>query len=483
MAVRKIVIIVVAMVILSIVGFLVWRAQNPPLKELFREFASMLNEKKNDYDVTEAWYCALSAYYYYKSGDAGKARELISEALRLLRSSELLPPPPREEWGVTESNVWISRSPTTWDVVPVGAVFLRTGHDYLSYYRGDKWKLSCFIIVAVGRTRDGGLFFYQGRLPLTPREGAFRPRIYVHGKWMVPEIVFMGPIYVEEGDSVIKLYQSDLSGEYLQEVVYYEDKEKWVHRITRGGETVLEMEVRVEGPPMWLGEWNGSLLVHGVYPKLEDFDTWGGFWSFGSFEGYVKLGGEEAEVEGFFVFDRASHRPLYGRTGSFGGAPLSFSCMVIHQEGLVIMVAHSTNPSPRDPGVRFQHQLRITIGGESYATTDFELVDSGGLQPSWFRLYGRFEDGYFNLTGKAVLYWPEKWAAGRGTWWNSSAAYTWGRAVTVWSGEVVVGNRVIAVSALGVGEYTRCCGSVAGTCKYGGDCWGRWSGEEAVPGD
>jgi len=82
-----------------------------------------------------------------------------------------------------------------------------------------------------------------------------------------------------------------------------------------------------------------------------------------------------------------------------------------------------------------------------------------------------------------VLYWPEKWAAGRGTWWNSSAAYTWGRAVTVWSGKVIVGNRVIEVNALGAGEYTRCCGSAAETCKYGGDCWGRWSGEEAVPSD
>ena len=43
---------------------------------------------------------------------------------------------------------------------------------------------------------------------------------------------------------------------------------------------------------------------------------------------------------------------------------------------------------------------------------------------------------------------------GEGTWW-SDGYFTWGRAFTKWTGEVVVGNVTIPVSAWGAGEYTR----------------------------
>lgn len=161
------------------------------------------------------------------------------------------------------------------------------------------------------------------------------------------------------------------------------------------------------------------------------------------------------------------------------GSPLAFSCMVIWQKDLVVMVAHSRNPSPLDPGVSFQHQLRVNIlsSNLSLATTDFELSDDGSPQPRVFRLVGRLPNGYLNLTGKVVLYWPNRWVVGEGTWW-SNGYFTWGRAFTEWTGEIVIGNVTIPVSAWGAGEYTRY-GEEApeghATQGAGCGCWGRWS--------
>jgi len=123
------------------------------------------------------------------------------------------------------------------------------------------------------------------------------------------------------------------------------------------------------------------------------------------------------------------------------------------------MISHSNNPTPAD-FPKFQHQSRVNFPSESISFTfnDFTLENLGNpLQPNSFRLYGPLKNGYVNLTGYVVAYWPPKgWYANKGTWWNLKAKYTWRRALIKWTGTVKLDNEIIEVSgATGVGEFTR----------------------------
>ncbi len=475
-----IILVVAGLLIAGLIAYFMLPCGEPkPLRQVLRELAEEIKEKRElGYDVIEAEYYALSAAYYYRLGDLEKAEELALKARELLERAEPLPSLPGREWRVAESNVEIDRAPTTWDFVPVGAVFVKTKGGYLAYPgNDDKWKLSCFIMLAMGKTEDGRVFVYQGRLPLMPEESSFKPKVYVGGRWITPSIVFLGPLYFDEGEKfgLPTVYQYDLSGRYLQTLSYDEENRMWIHTIEKveSGEKILEIKAKARGVPMWLGEWNGSFIIHGVYARTKDFDLWGGFWDVCEMEAVLRYGGEALKIKGVFIFDRASHRAYYGEEKP-RGSPLSFTCMVIYQEDLAIMVAHSQNPSPIDAEVSFQHQLRINIYSLnlSIATRDFEIRDDGSIQPSTFTLTGRFDGGYFNLTGRVLLYWPEKWVEGRGTWWNPKNCYTWGRAFTVWTGVVVVGDKVINVDAWGAGEYTRFgeCKTTTG-CEVDHGCW------------
>ncbi len=449
------------------------------LRELAREIAE---KRRQGYDVTEAEYYLLSAVYYHKAGETDRAFELFKKAREALKNADLLATLPEREWPITESAVEIEKIPTLWDVVPLGAVFVETDGGYLAYPRNDKhWKLSCFIVIAVGQTEDGSEFFYQGRLPLKPEEGPFRPRIYLDGEWVYPNLTFAGPLYFDEGEKfgLPTVYQYDVSGRYVQTLSYDEERHVWIHTIesVESGEALLEMTVQAVGVPMWLGEWNGSMLIHGVYPKQRDLDLWGGFWDVGFMQGSVKQGGESHEVSGFFVFDRASHRTYSMPPAGNAGAPLAFSCMVICQEDLCILISRSENPSPLNVGFSFEHQMRINFFdlNLSVATTDFEFSDDGSIQPSSFRVVGRFDGGWFNLTGYVVEFWPERWAVGKGTWWDEDGLFSWGRSFSRWVGEIVLGNETIHVDAWGAGEFTRY--GVSGEprpCKVGESCWDRW---------
>ncbi len=442
-----------------------------------RQIAEQIREKRlKGYDVLEAEYHLLSAIYYHKKGDDGKASTLLNEAVSSLNDASLLPQHPPVKWKVRESFSG-GRVPSPDDIVP-STVFITTTKGYISYYRGDSWKLSCFILAAVGQLENGTDFFYQGRFPLMPEEGPFKPKMYINGRWIVPDVIFAGPIYVNRSHEGILIYQRDLSGKYLQTLSYDRTRRLWIHELRGPNGTVLHLEANGEGAPMWLGDWNGTMIVHGVYPKVRDLDLWAGFWEVGRMEGFVRWKGREVHLRGFLVFDRASHRSLFSLEKRNVGAPLAFSCLVMHQEGLTVMITHATNPSPLR-GYSFEHQMRINFDGRSVFTTDFTFEDDGGLQPSEFRVRGRFEGGWFDLTGRVVEFWPGKWATGSGTWWNEEGAFSWGRSFSKWEGQISVGGKVIKVDAWGVGEFTRYGhGTEVNGCE---GCWGRW-GPEPLPG-
>ncbi|RLE87553.1 MAG: hypothetical protein DRJ49_06280 [Thermoprotei archaeon] len=105
------------------------------------------------------------------------------------------------------------------------------------------------------------------------------------------------------------------------------------------------------------------------------------------------------------------------------GNVLAFSCIMIFHDKFYIMISHSDNPTPAD-FLKFQHQDQVNFPTKG---VNFTLESLGNpLQPNNFRLYGPFENGYVNLTGYVVAYWPPKgWYVNKNTWWDSKAKYTW----------------------------------------------------------
>ena len=384
----------------------------------------------------------------------------------------------RSSWTITEEpNTYITKQPDVSDFIPLGITYKLRSDGLLTYTDDPRWKQSCFILVAVGWTDDGRhMLFYQGRLPFTG-EGAFRPRIYIDGKYLRNVPVFKGGMYYkpngipEMGLPYPTVYVRSQSG-YVESLSYDVKKRRWIHIIrpltssSKGKCLELYFIGQALGIPFWMGPMKGPYIVHGAYSRVKGIDIWGGFWVSGTFKANLTVPGKGTySFKGHFLFDRAVHRIYYSDsagekeiTKKTGGV-LAFSCIVIFHDKFYIMISHSDNPTPAD-FPKFQHQGRVNFPskGVSFTFNDFTLESLGNpLQPNSFRLYGPFENGYINLTGHVVTYWPPKgWHVNKGTWWDLKAKHTWGRALIKWTGTVKLGNEVIEVSeAMSVGEFTR----------------------------
>ena len=386
---------------------------------------------------------------------------------------------PSPSWSITEEpNTYITRQPDAGDFVPVGITYELDPSGLLTYTSDPRWKQSCFILVAVGWTEDGEhTLFYQGRLPFTG-EGGFRPRICIDGEYLRDVPTFKGGMYyrpdgMPEADLPYPTVYVKSPGGYAEGISYDVEGRRWIHIIrppagTPEGEGLeLYFVGQALGVPFWMGPMDGPYIVHGAYSRVKDIDIWGGFWVSGTFKANLTVPGEGTYTfRGHFLFDRAVHRIYYGGSaaeagpmrGPTGGV-LAFSCMVVFHDEFYIMISHSDNPTPAD-FPKFQHQGRVNFPsrGLSFTFNGFTLESLGNpLQPEGFRLYGPFEDGYVDLTGDVVAYWPPRgWGVNTGTWWDPGAKHTWGRALINWTGTVSLGDEVIEVSgAMGIGEFTR----------------------------
>ncbi|WFO74906.1 hypothetical protein J4526_07490 [Desulfurococcaceae archaeon MEX13E-LK6-19] len=459
---------------------------SPSLKEVASFLREVAELERKGYDVYYVEYLLLSARYHYANGDKETAIELFHKARDELENVVLLPVLPSINYSVADNTLYIKKIPGKWDFVPLGTVFVLSQRGYLVYPRNDRsWKLSCFIIIAIGFDENNQpVFMYQGRLPLIPREvplGGFVPKIYVDGEWIEPDDMrFVGPLYYDDGSGRYgypTVYEYDLSGRYLEYLMYIPHNRTWIHEIVDVVEdkTLLEIRAQAIGAPMWLGIWNETYLPHGVYAKARGVDLWAGFWDIGIMEARVYIGGKERVYHGVFVFDRASHRAHQAASEKNLGSPLAFSCMVIYQPGINIMIASSENPSPWDPGFHLEHQVRINLLDQRLVldTTNFTLQDDGNPQPRIFRLYGTLSNGYFNLTGEVIGYWPEKWVVSQGVWWNNEGAAVWGRAFIHWTGVIVVNGHKINIDAYGAGEFTRYTSQCQASERDSNECWCR----------
>ncbi|HDI02139.1 MAG TPA: hypothetical protein ENF93_00685, partial [Ignisphaera sp.] len=315
--------------------------------------------EERGYDTIYVQYLLLSAKYYYEKGDIDRALEILNKAIDELNRVELRPSLPQLNFTIARSTLYIDDIPSTWDFVPIGTVFALSKRGYLVYPRNDpKWKLSCFIILAIGHNREGEWFSYQGRLPLKPREGVFKPRVFIDNEWRILDIAFAGPLYYDYGEKFgyPTVYQYDLSGRILQYVMYIPRNRTWIHKIIdlESNRTLLEIRAKAIGVPMWIGRWNETYLVHGVYAREKGLDIWSGFWDIALMNATIRIDDTEKKFRGIFIFDRASHRVYYIKNAFMPlGLPLAFSCMVIYQENIVIAIANSVNPSPWDTGYSF----------------------------------------------------------------------------------------------------------------------------------
>ncbi len=226
------------------------------------------------YDTVHAAYLIYSARYAAAHGD------YLGAAWRLLEAAaELVNPPRRGRLNTSYRLVGFYASTVTPPprmLAPVDTTYLLSPMGYLVYPNDSRWRLSCFIVVFVGRG-PGGWAAYQGRLPFTPWERPFRPRIYLGGSWRIPSIVFAGPVYVRRLDGGVTVYEYDLSGRYMEYIGYYGNG-TIVHGVVDAstGRPLILLRGRVEAV-FWMGNWT-TYILHGAYPSKKGFDSWSGFW-------------------------------------------------------------------------------------------------------------------------------------------------------------------------------------------------------------
>ncbi|NPA05703.1 MAG: hypothetical protein GXO09_06385 [Crenarchaeota archaeon] len=398
------------------------------------------------YDTVHAAYLVESARLFMRRGDYPDALARLVEA-----AAELASPRSR---GVLNSSYSIvgfyndTRLPPPGAIAPVGVTYTLSRRGYLVYPNDSRWRLSCFIIVFAGRG-SGGWMAYQGRLPFTPWEHAFMPRVYVNGSWRLLRIVFAGPIYARRLRGGVMVYEYSLDGRYVEYVFY--DGRIIIHGVRRVGDgrPILLLRGRVVDV-FWMGNWT-SYILHGVYVNRRGFDAWSGFWLIANATLYY-MG---RIYRGLMVFDRAIHRSV-GCSAAGAGQPIVFSCMVIYSpNGPCIALADAYNPSPAKPPAAMEHQLLIHIPGRApLVTSSFNLTWLGSLQPRGFRLAVRAGDVVVDASTTRVSYWPGRWPRWRGTWWSGRAVYSWGRCFTLWRINITVDGVSRVYTGLGVGEYT-----------------------------
>ncbi len=471
--------VLIVAIILSLIligGFIAYYflyLQSKPQIDIRGFMTEALEKRWKGYDVYYAINLALQAKYYYEKGDTDRAYDLYDEAVRELKNAELLPTVPVRKWNYTDSNINIDRLPTTWDLLPIGVAYVKSKHGYLAYPSNDLgWKLSCYILVAYGENSNSSTMIYQGRIVFTG-ESPMVPRFCIDNNWLYPFPKFYGPMYYEKNSTFATIYNYDLPHEYMQILTFYPKNRTYIHKIfpLNHNYPYLKMVCHAKGVPFWMGEWNSSMIIHGVVYNVKDLDLWGGYWEMGDMNVVLALNENEIyKYNGWFLFDKAMHHTYYyNSTKIFSnesivnvrGAPLSFSCCGINQDDLFnIMLASDTNPSPLD--VPLQHQARINLlqYNESYPL-NFSFEDNGGLQPSRFYFNATYPKGNIHLIGDAIGYYPpDGWKGTKGTWWNPSVYRVWGRAFIHWQGTITYNDKIINVDCIGIGEFTRC-GEVA----------------------
>jgi len=159
-----------------------------------------LKKRKEGYDLKEATWWIKQARREYFDGNYDKAKEYLDEAFLALKDAKKidfsLPEIPEKGWEITEkSNIFIEKTPTIKDWIPIGITYNLEKNNLLRYIPGYPWQQSCFIFVALGESKKGDTLFYQGRLPF---EGGFAPRININGEYLRKVPVFKGGMYYYE---------------------------------------------------------------------------------------------------------------------------------------------------------------------------------------------------------------------------------------------------------------------------------------------
>lgn len=413
------------------------------------------------YDVKEAEEFTRRFDQALRRKDYRAANEFLGKAFEALEKAKIVPAT-LPSWPITqESNSWIRDIPTVHDFMPLGVTYVEDEDHMLNYPDDPEWSHSCFIPFLISKTADDqhtlishGAIPFTGQLTdsiavmLDDREYnfPFRPpenRMYYDGE----QRIYPFPTVYNSGEK----YSVSLS--------YNEPEREWIYTAKASKEEIaLEVHGRTRSVPFWLGKPEGPYTVLGVYRTRRSVDFWGGFWDVG--RGEAKLTMPDVGTyafRGLFAVDRAVHRARYGGAPLIGAPWWEMSCFGLSEDDLDIMVSRSKNPVPDRIKLKFQHQGRINFPtkGEDFTFNNFEFTDNGGLQPSEYRLTGKYEGGRVDLRGEPFRFYPKKWLRWHGAWWNKKAECTWGRSFIKWKGTITLHGETIEVDALGFGEFTR----------------------------
>lgn len=277
-------------------------------------------------------------------------------------------------------------------------------------------------------------------------------------------------------DNEQRIYQyptaySDSSGAYIQSISYNEAQRQWIYGLSSKSDTGISLDIvsYPRGIPLWLGKPEGPYTIYGVTEYKQDIVTWGGFFDVGYFSAQFRTAAVIDSFYGGFLYDRAYHRVYFNNsaqgTGAEDGIVPTYSYIGIQQEEFVLMVAQNEKPPdcPVDPPVSFLRQGRInfSLADESYTFDNFTYediayVDTMGLQPKKQTIQGSYEAGVVNITGEAFKFWPPQWWVYKGTYWDSTLHYSWGRGYYVWDGYITFhGDTIKLKDCFGGGEFTR----------------------------
>ncbi|MBD3419144.1 MAG: hypothetical protein GF398_03400 [Chitinivibrionales bacterium] len=277
-------------------------------------------------------------------------------------------------------------------------------------------------------------------------------------------------------DNEQRVYQhptaySDSAAHYIQSIGYNVNDRQWLYNLSPQVDTGVGLDIvsYPRGTPLWMGKPEGPYTIYGVTEYKEDIVAWGAFFEVGYFSAEFTAGTVSDSFYGGFLWDRAYHRVYFNDsakgTGAEDGIVPSYSYIGIQQHEFVLMIAQNEKPPncPVNPPVEFLHQGRINfpLTNESYVFDDFtyedvSYVDTLGLQPNRQKIAGSYQLGDVYLEGTIFKFWPEQWWVYKGTYWDSTLHYSWGRGYWQWNGYITKGSDTIrVVNSFGGGEFTR----------------------------
>lgn len=363
-------------------------------------------------------------------------------------------------WEVVQSNSYIRDSVTLYDFVPLGVALKIDTLTNILTLPGDSWRASNWVPFGMGYTPDSShsLWIHSS---INIDHGTIRLRFDQTNLFLI----LNGPVFYDTTGIYFPYptVYTNPSDNYMNIIAFDEANRTWYYKILKNTPpetTILYLIGHTRSIPLWMGKAEGPYIVQGVYPDTFGIDCWGGYIDFGEMtvSFYHPSLDTTFTFSGQFFMDREYHRTYIG---SVGGAPLEFKALSMNKingEVIDLLVIKAFNPVPDSfSNIPFEWTGRINFVTREldYTFDNFLYWDNGGLQPDTYSISGYFDNGYVEIHGKAIGFFPNPFYPDTGTWWDENGIYSWGRSFVKWNGFIILGNDTISINnVLGWREAT-----------------------------